>query len=295
MRDHLLAQEGDALPLVASYGYPPRVRRVSRSASDARRARQRSSAERCCEGKTVHIPDVLADPEYTTRREVAEIGGVPHDARRAAAARRTSRSASSCCCARTVAAVHRQADRAGHDLRRPGGHRHRERAAVRRGAGAHRRSERVAGAADRDRRGAQGHQPLDRSICSRCSTRWSRSRRGCARPTSALMFRCDGRALSTSRANYGFRRTIEDSSERTPIAPGRRHAGRPGRRCEGRAVHIPDVLADPEYTLRRIAERRRRPHRCLACRCCAKATPIGVIVHLPRRRCGRSPTSRSSW
>ena len=38
---------------------------------------------------------------------------------------------------RKGAAVHRQADRAGHDLRRPGGDRDRERAAVRGGAGAH--------------------------------------------------------------------------------------------------------------------------------------------------------------
>ena len=38
----------------------------------------------------------------------------------------------------SAAAVHRQADRAGEDLRRPGRDRDRERAAVRRGAGAHR-------------------------------------------------------------------------------------------------------------------------------------------------------------
>ena len=61
-----------------------------------------------------------------------------------------------------AAAVHRQADRAGHDLRRPGGDRHRERAAVRRGAGAHARAQRIAGAADRDLRGAEGHLQLAR-------------------------------------------------------------------------------------------------------------------------------------
>ena len=46
------------------------------------------------------------------------------------------------------------------DLRRPGGDRDRERAAVRRGAGAHRDLSGIAAAADRDRRRAQGHQPL---------------------------------------------------------------------------------------------------------------------------------------
>ena len=52
------------------------------------------------------------------------------------------------------------ADRAGPDLRRPGRDRHRKRAPVRRSAGANARSYRSAGAADRDRRGAEGHQPL---------------------------------------------------------------------------------------------------------------------------------------
>ncbi len=48
------------------------------------------------------------------------------------------------------ASVHRQADRAGAELRRPGRHRHREHAAAQRIAPAHRRSQRSAGAADRN-------------------------------------------------------------------------------------------------------------------------------------------------
>ena len=48
----------------------------------------------------------------------------------------------------------RQADRAGNELRRPSRHRHREHAAAQRAA-------RIAPAADRHRRRAQGHQPLD--------------------------------------------------------------------------------------------------------------------------------------
>ena len=51
------------------------------------------------------------------------------------------------------AALHRQADRAGAELRRPGRHRHREHAAAQRAA-----PEISPGAADRDVRGAQGHQ-----------------------------------------------------------------------------------------------------------------------------------------
>ena len=74
------------------------------------------------------------------------------------------------CTALTVRPVHRQADRAGHHLRRPGGDRDRERAAVRRGAGAHARAHRVAGAADGDLRNPGRHQQLAHRHCSRCST-----------------------------------------------------------------------------------------------------------------------------
>ena len=48
------------------------------------------------------------------------------------------------------------------ELRRSGGHRDREHAAAQRAAPAHRRSLRIAGAADRDLRGAQGHHQLAR-------------------------------------------------------------------------------------------------------------------------------------
>ncbi len=50
------------------------------------------------------------------------------------------------------------------ELRRPGGHRHREHAAAQRAAPAHRRSHRVAGAADRDHRGAARSSPARRAI-----------------------------------------------------------------------------------------------------------------------------------
>ena len=55
-------------------------------------------------------------------------------------------------------AVHRQANRAGTELRRPSRHRHREHAAAQRIAPTHRRSHRIAGAADGDVRSAEGHK-----------------------------------------------------------------------------------------------------------------------------------------
>ena len=67
------------------------------------------------------------------------------------------------------AALHRQADRAGAELRRPGRHRHREHAAAQRTAPAHRRSHRIAGAADRDQRDAAASSRALPATCSRCS------------------------------------------------------------------------------------------------------------------------------
>ena len=63
-------------------------------------------------------------------------------------------------------------------LRRPGGDRDREHAAAE-------RTPRIAAAADRHRRRAQGHQPLDLRSASRCCKRWSNRRPGFARPTMA--------------------------------------------------------------------------------------------------------------
>ena len=104
----------------------------------------------------------LADPELQWRvdpqwREAQRIGKYRTVLGRAAAARGSAdRRAGADPLYRP--ALHRQADRAGHHVRRPGGDRDRERAAVRRGAGAHARSHRVAGAADRDLGGAACHQ-----------------------------------------------------------------------------------------------------------------------------------------
>ena len=73
------------------------------------------------------MPDSIAASSATARRSACH------------AATTASRSASFVISPRG-AAVHRQADRTGRDLRRPGRHRHREHAAVRGGAGAQRAS-----------------------------------------------------------------------------------------------------------------------------------------------------------
>ena len=91
------------------------------------------------EGRTVHVPDVLEDPEYTWSEAQAK-GRLSDHARRAAPARRCGDRRDHPGAQRRQA-VHGQRDRAGHDLRRPGGDRDRERAPVRRGAGAHARAD----------------------------------------------------------------------------------------------------------------------------------------------------------
>ncbi len=61
-----------------------------------------------------------------------------------------------------------------------------------------------------------------------------------------VIFRRDG-DLYRLAANYGFSREAEQYAAEHPLQPGRGSAT--GRAAlEGRAIHIPDVLADPEYT-----------------------------------------------
>ena len=110
------------------------------------------------DGRPVHVPDVQLDPEY-------DFGAAPIDrslqgsARCPANARRCGRGCAAVgkAGARTVQPA---ADRSGPDLCRPGRHRHRKRTAAQRNPGPHRRPERIASAADRNRRSPQGDQPL---------------------------------------------------------------------------------------------------------------------------------------
>ena len=90
------------------------------------------------EGKTVHVHDIQADPEYDLSGLIS-IGDYRTTARRSTVARRHS-DRRSVLNAKRVRPFTRQADRPGYHLCRPGGDRDRERAAVRRGAGAHART-----------------------------------------------------------------------------------------------------------------------------------------------------------
>ena len=110
------------------------------------------------EGRTVHVPGPARRPRVHLVRGASQgthrtVLGVP-------LLRGDAVIGVIILCAQQRQAVHGQADRAGHDLRRSSRDRDRERAPVRRGQRAHRRTDRGAPAADGDSRRAEGHQPV---------------------------------------------------------------------------------------------------------------------------------------
>ena len=139
-----------------------------RSATSATTGRRRSMGA-SLEGRVVQSRCLgghrLADVEATTKdRRTARSVGVPllreGEVDRRIFGARPSRS------------LHPTRDRTRPDLRRPGGDRDRERAPVRRGAGEDARPHRGAATADRDRRRAEGDQPLGVRSPGGAARRW---------------------------------------------------------------------------------------------------------------------------
>ena len=151
--------KGPALQHAASYGMPPEMSEYMQS-HPTEPGRGSVAGRVLLEGKPIHVADVQTDLEYTMGDIARRTGfrahlGVPL-LREGSADRRDHNGPQG------GAPVHPQTYRIGIHLRRPGGDRHRERAAVRGRAGAHTRALRDAGAADGDLRGAAGHLQLDR-------------------------------------------------------------------------------------------------------------------------------------
>ena len=78
--------------------------------------------------------------------------------------------------------VLRAPDRDAPDLRRPGGDRDREHAAVQRAGDAQPRPDRIAGAADSDQRDPARDQPVANATCCRCSRRSANALQAVRRP-----------------------------------------------------------------------------------------------------------------
>ena len=130
-----------------------------------------------------------------------------------------------------------------------------------------------------------------RSICRLCSIRWSSRRRGCVKPIRHLSSAAKATAYRLA-ANYGLSRDFKAYCRAALDRAGPRHAGRTSG-LEGRTVHIPDVRPT-----RNTPDRSDRAWRFSHHAGCAAAAGGSADWRIPlsrARRCGRLPTSRSSW
>ena len=288
---HRSAREGDDLSVAPrAMGFRrnyARVHAASHPIAPGRGSMRRAHA--CSKAALSIFTDVLADPEYTSsERCEGSAATAPCWVFRCCAKGR--RSASSSSAAQRRAAVHRQADRAGRDLRRSGGDRDRERAAVRRGAGAHARAHRIAGAADRDlarccrsSSSSPGElEPVFEAMLEN-ATRHLRGRFG-------IMFRHDGDGFRMSPLLRRAAGVHEYVRKRTFGRP--EHGARP-RRSEGRSSISPTARPNRYLDGDPTARGRRRPH--VLGVPMLKENERSASSSSTARRCGRSPTSKSSW
>ena len=192
-------------------------------------------------------------------------------------------------------------DNAGHaarDLRRPGGHRHRERAAVQELPRARtRRRDRGARAADGDREilrviasSPTDLQPVMEAVAENAA-------RVCG-ATDSSIFRLEGEHLRLV-ARHGTLRRPMTIGDTIPVSRGSLGGRVVGDR---RTIHVEDILAaEAEFpeTVSRLRQAGSLPGQCWRHRCCARArrwassSSIGGLRSIPSRP-SRSRFSRRS-
>ena len=197
----------------------------------------------------VHAIDASAEPAYTERREPGVVAAVELAGVRTYVAvpllKEGELIGAADCLSSGGTPVHRQADRAGTELRRPSRHCHREHAAADRIAATHRRPHRslqqqtaTSEVLEVISRSAFDLQPVFETVAE-SSVRLCGADR-------AFIFRFDGELLRMVAA-YNTPQEFKDWVSQNPIRPGR-HSGSARAALERRTIHIPDVLADPEYS-----------------------------------------------
>ena len=188
--------DGRVLRVIANHGAPPRLLEwFSTGGQGAELPPDRASVtgRAAVELRTVHVPDVLKDPEYQA------LGAQQHGGFRAGLGVPMLRDGSLVgvffLARNEPRPFDARPDRAGHDLRRPGRHRHRERPALQGARGPQPRPH-------RDPRAADGHRP--RSCASSRAPRPTFSLSSIRSPESAAqlcaaqfawVFRFDGQLL----------------------------------------------------------------------------------------------------
>ena len=148
--------DGERIHFAAHHNFTPEALEVAQRMYPRRPDRRQVAGRVILTGAVVRIDDVLDDPEYA--HDLARAGGwrailgVP--------LLRDGSSIGTICVIRERPGPFSEAQVGpAPDLRRPGGHRDRERATVQGAGGAQRRADRGARPADGHRRGAPGHQP----------------------------------------------------------------------------------------------------------------------------------------
>ena len=246
--------------------------RIHANACPSRQSRGTLVGRALLERQDVHIPDVLADPDYTSVT-ARRLGSIPHDPWRAAAARKATPIG--------VIVIYRAVSRG--------------RSPTSRSSWSTTFADQAVIAIENARLfdEVQAHDDLANrcssrpppptcsrssaarpSICGRCCKPSSNRRPGSAMPTRPSL---PARKMESSIAPRptAFLAEFMDYVRNIPIEPERGSAiGR--ALLEGRAVHIPDVKADPEYTLLE-AQRLGDYRTILGVPMLREGVPIGVL------------------